>query len=81
MRMTRLCGLVLEVGDEIVAVLGLLQATEGHLGAGNVLLGVLEVLKLGCISPYPNNWFATVVRSYQCVLIPHNALCLVGIGV
>jgi hypothetical protein len=26
--------------------LALLQATESHLGAGNVLLGVLEVIKL-----------------------------------
>jgi len=76
-----LFGLLLEEGDEVVAVLGLLETTECHLGTGDVLLGVLEVLKLGCISPYPNNWFATVVRSYQCVLIPHNALCLVGIGV
>ena len=31
---------------QVVAVLGLLQATEGHLGTGNVLLGVLEVLEL-----------------------------------
>jgi hypothetical protein len=45
-RMARLCGLVLKVGDKVVAVLGLLQATEGHLGAGNVLLGVLKVLEL-----------------------------------
>jgi hypothetical protein len=35
-----LFGLLLEEGDEVVSVLGLLQATEGHLGAGNVLLGV-----------------------------------------
>jgi hypothetical protein len=42
----RLFGLVLEEGDQVVAVLGLLETTEGHLGAGNVLLGVLEVLKL-----------------------------------
>jgi len=58
----RLFGLLLEEGDEVVAVLGLLETTECHLGTGDVLLGVLEVLK-------------------QCVLIPHNALCLVGIGV
>jgi hypothetical protein len=45
-RKARLCGLVLKVGDEVVAVLCLLQATEGHLGTGNVLLGVLEVLEL-----------------------------------
>ena len=31
---------------QVVAVLGLLQATEGHLGTGDVLLGVLEVLEL-----------------------------------
>jgi hypothetical protein len=31
---------------QVVAVLGLLQAAEGHLGTGNVLLGVLEVLEL-----------------------------------
>jgi hypothetical protein len=39
--MERLLGLVLEEGEEVVTVLGLLETTEGHLGAGNVLLGVL----------------------------------------
>lgn len=29
------------IRDEIVPILSLLQTTEGHLGAGNVLLGVL----------------------------------------
>ena len=48
--MERLFGLVLEEGDQVVTVLGLLETTEGHLGAGNVLLGVLEVLKLRCVS-------------------------------
>jgi hypothetical protein len=43
---TRLFGLLLEEGDQVVAVLGLLETAEGHLGAGNVLLGVLEVLEL-----------------------------------
>lgn len=42
----RLCGGLLEVGDEVVAVIGLLETTERHLGARNVLLGVLEVLEL-----------------------------------
>ena len=32
--------------NEVVAVLSLLQATEGHLGTGNELLGVLEVGEL-----------------------------------
>lgn len=44
--MKRLLGLVLEEGDEVVSVLGLLETAEGHLCAGNVLLGVLEVLEL-----------------------------------
>jgi hypothetical protein len=41
-----LFGLLLEEGDQVVAVLGLLETTEGHLCAGNVFLGVLEVLEL-----------------------------------
>lgn len=32
--------------DQVVPVLGLLQTTEGHLGARNVFLGVLEVFEL-----------------------------------
>lgn len=59
---SRLFGRVLEVGNKVVAVLGLLQATEGHLGTGDVLLGVLEVLE-------------------ESVVVPLNALLLVGIGV
>lgn len=35
-----LFGLIAEEGDEVVAVLGLLETAEGHLGAGNVLLRV-----------------------------------------
>jgi len=53
---------LLEVADQVVAVIGLLQPSESHLGTGNVLLGVLEVLEQG-------------------VLVPINALLLVGIGV
>lgn len=37
--------------NEVVSVLGLLQATEGHLGAGDVLLGVLEVVEEGLVVP------------------------------
>lgn len=32
--------------DEVVALLGLLETTEGHLGTGDELLGVLEVGEL-----------------------------------
>lgn len=36
---------------EVVTILLLLQATKGHLGAGNVLLGVLKVLEQGIVAP------------------------------
>jgi len=44
--MRRLFGLLGKEGDQVVAVLGLLETTKGHLGTGNVFLGVLEVLEL-----------------------------------
>ena len=34
------------IRDEIVPLLGLLETTESHLGTGDKLLGVLEVLEL-----------------------------------
>ena len=34
------------VRDEVVPVLVLLETAEGHLGAGDELLGVLEVVEL-----------------------------------
>ena len=37
------------VRNQVLPVLLLLQAAEGHLGAGNVLLGVLEVLEQGAV--------------------------------
>ena len=37
---------VQDIRDEIVPILGLLQAAKSHLGARNVLLWVLEVLEL-----------------------------------
>ena len=42
---------ILEVGDEIRAVLGLLQTREDHLRAGDVLLGVEEVIVEGLLAP------------------------------
>ena len=44
--MSSLLGLLRQEGDKIVSVLALLEATECHFGAGDVLLRVLEVLKL-----------------------------------
>lgn len=52
----------LEVRDQIGALSGLLQAGEDHLGSGDVLLGVFQVLEQG-------------------VLVPRDALGLVGVGV
>lgn len=43
----RLLGLLAQESDQVVPVLALLEATEGHLGTWDVLLGVLKVLKLG----------------------------------
>jgi hypothetical protein len=75
----RLFGLILEEGDEIVAVLGLLETAERHLGTGNVLFGVLEVLELYQVSLSTINegW----VKPYQSVLVPVHGSLLVGIGI
>jgi hypothetical protein len=34
------------IRDEVIPLLALLETTEGHLGTGDELLGVLEVLEL-----------------------------------
>lgn len=34
------------IRDQVVAILGLLETAERHLGAGDVLLWVLEILEL-----------------------------------
>lgn len=40
-----------DLRDEVVPLLALLETTEGHLGTGDVLLGVLEVGELrNCVS-------------------------------
>jgi len=46
-----LFGLFLEEGDEVVAVLWLLETAEGHLGAWDVLLWVFEVGKQSFLLP------------------------------
>ena len=45
-----MCGFA-EVSDEVTPVLLLLEAGEHHLGAGDVLLGVDEVLLQGVLAP------------------------------
>lgn len=41
----------LEISNDVVALLGLLETIEGHLGARDVLLGVLEIVEQGLIRP------------------------------
>ena len=41
----------LEVGDQILALLLLLEASEDHLGAGDILLGVLQICEEGVLTP------------------------------
>jgi len=40
------------MGDEVAAVLILLQTRESHFCTGDVLLGVFEVFEQGILSPY-----------------------------
>lgn len=90
-RRRALLGLLREEGDQVVAVLGLLQATEGHLGTGDVLLGVLEVLELKRRSATDRRKSKSPLhvclgsgdsgKTYESVVVPGDALLLVGIGV
>jgi len=50
-KIPRLLGSLLEVGDEVIPVLGLLQASERHLGTRDVLFRVLEILEECFLSP------------------------------
>lgn len=50
----RICSLsrgLLEVGNDVGTVTGLLETVKGHLSSRNVLLGVLEILKEGLLVP------------------------------
>ena len=71
------------IRDQIISILILLQSTECHLCAGNILLWVLEVLKLFLLSaPY---LFEEILElgdgTYQSVVVPFDSLGLVGIRV
>lgn len=85
----RLGGGVLEVGDKVLAILLLLETAEGHLGAGDVLLGVLKVVELekeGKKAMLDSRIQQLWVRengglAYQSAVIPGDALLLVGVGV
>lgn len=67
--MDRLFGLLLEEGDQVVSVLGLLETAKGHLGTRNVLLGVLEVLELEqllAIYSKTISFWLHVIPEYRC---------------
>lgn len=75
-----------DIRDQIVPVLGLLETAEGHLGARNVLLRVLEVDVLEKINALESMTkqlqFSTMIcATYHGVLVPGDTLLLVGIGV
>lgn len=78
----RSCSLVLQERDEIIPVLALLETAEGHLGARDVLLWVLEVLKL--FPKLARHLVQTLylrVLLYQSLLAPLDILRLVGLSV
>jgi hypothetical protein len=70
------------IRNEIVPVLVLLQAAKRHLGAGDVLLGVLEVreLRKALANRKPTSRLGAR-WAYQSVVVPGDALLLVGVGV
>jgi hypothetical protein len=71
---------VVYLRDQIVPVLVLLQSTESHLCAGNVLLWVLEVFELEISASIPAKSLPIPI-THQCIVVPLNSLGLVGIGV
>jgi hypothetical protein len=81
----RLLGSALQVGDKVVSLLRLLHSGEGHLGSGNVLFGILEVVELGAaVSRLDQDAGAVSIdtrRTYQSILAPGDAFGLVGIRV
>ena len=45
-------GTRLEERDEIISILALLEPSKRHLGAWDILLGVLEIFELKASQPY-----------------------------
>jgi hypothetical protein len=65
------------VRDQVISILLLLEASECHLSTGDVLLGVLEVLELVESVAIRRG----IVVTHKSILLPCDALCLVGVGV
>lgn len=49
--MALLGGRRFQVSDEITTLIGLLEASEDHLGAGDVLLWIFQILEEGVLAP------------------------------
>lgn len=71
---TKLCGGLLQVGDQIVSVLVLLETAKCHLCTGDVLLGILKVREKCSLVP------ALSAYSMKLVL-PCDPLLFVGVGI
>jgi hypothetical protein len=71
---TKLCGGLLQVGDQIISVLVLLETAKCHLCAGDVLLGIFKVREKGSLVP------ARSAYSMRLVL-PCDPLLFVGVGI
>lgn len=69
----------MDLRDEVIPVLVFLQATKSHFRAGDVLLGVLKVVKLlkGQLLAGPKAGPLTD----KSIFTPCNALCFVGVCV
>ena len=86
---------MLQVSNQVLPVLVLLQSSKGHLGARDVLLGVLEVGELEddvSRSRFLSSFMFVPfglrhvedegeISTYQSLLVPRDTLLLVGVGV
>lgn len=72
----------LQVGNNVGTVLWLLETSEGHLGARNILLGVFKVLKEAPVSSLSTGTCEnTLTYVKHALFVPEDTLVLVGIGV
>ena len=69
------------VRDEIVPVLALFQTAEGHFGAWNILLWVLEVFELSFQITSASADISERQKSYQGPFTPCHRLLLICVGV
>jgi len=72
-----------DLRDKVIPILVFLQATKSHFRAGDVLLGVLKVLKLlkGQLLAGPEAGPEAGSLTDKSIFIPCNPLCFVGVCV